>query len=288
MDEFRKAIDSMGDLIAADFNAGYMSKDEVIRQLQSAWGKFRETVAELRLKSRASLNAKTMLRFSLDYKAWANGGEPNSKEGEPWLIRIEGRSWTEASVEEKAAYFTLARDAFVPLYYREFPPAGMEVPARSVGGHHGNIVGLSFDCIDDGGLADCEDPRGKRFALADAKGQHAMIQVESRAGYEYRPAWGKGAEYAGLVWVEGYTVGGLNSKGHVGLHGGKVTSIDYINDETNETAYRSYPRWQPYFNWVQEHPPQLLTPSFEEYVNDFMSQRGDWEPVATGTYYSVA
>lgn len=217
-----------------------------------------------------------------------------------------------ASAEERAAYFQLAREALVEIFTQEIPPDDLEKPERyrtSLGAR----VTVLFNCVDDDGLMASEDPRGQRFVLVDSRGLRAEIVVDARAGYEYRPMWEKGSQYHGLISVEGYTVPGLHSTGVVDIRGGRVEAVTYNNyswlsscddhvgalctpeeynaarrarktndgpfgittaqGERNEEAFRSFPRWQSYFEWLDEHPRKLLSPSHEEYIDAFLHDR---------------
>ena len=158
----------------------------------------------------------------------------------------------------------------------------------------GEKIIVPFDCVYDDGLLSCEDPRGKRFTLVDARGLHATIEVDARAGYEYRPAWKKGSQYSGLISVEGYTVEGLHSVGTVDIVDGRIASVTYGNKrwmwrdnphaqavcreeelavpgatiatrqgERNEEAFRSFPRWQAFFAGERAHASNVLSPSSE-------------------------
>lgn len=188
----------------------------------------------------------------------------------------------------------------------------MEKPERYRTGL-GDRFTVLFDCVDDGELIASEDPRGQRFVLTDSRGLHAEIEVDARAGYEYRPMWDKGSQYHGLMSVEGYTVPGLHSTGVVEINRGRITAVTYNNyswvsscdkyvdklctpeeydaarnarkndgtpfristaqSKRNEEAFRSFPRWQPYFKWLDGHPLRLLSPSREEYIDELIRGR---------------
>ena len=182
----------------------------------------------------------------------------------------------------------------------------MEVPERCVMVYgNGERIVVPFACADDGGLLSCEDPRGKRFGLVDERGLHAMIDIDARAGFEYRPAWKKGSQFRGLIWIEGYTADGLHSEGAVDISEGQVRSLSYMNlrfiwrddphatavctpeelaakgdiisttqGERNEEALRGFPRWQEYF--AKEQAQRDAPQSSRQDASQTMSQDAPW------------
>lgn len=307
----------MKNLFLNDYMAGLMD-ERALREVCTSelWSMFEDGLRELGLRRNEPITNESMRRYEEDYELWVAGEEPASPAGEPWLMRVSdgGGSLDEASASERAAYFLLAREALYEIVVWEIPPDGMERPVRHVGVYgNGMRVVVPFDCVDDDGLVECEDPCGRRFTLTDSKGLHAVLLVDEPDAYPYRRSvWEKGSNCNGLVSVEGYTVPGFRSEGCVSIANGKVASITYYNSlwtwcdnphlkelcsaeeyaaflkeresrddsftvslenllERNEEAFRSFPRWQPYFQWSKAHPPRTVSPSFEEYVQQLVA-----------------
>lgn len=314
LEQILQRMQGVKSLCARNYAAGFITESNLFTELARLHTMFDDGLEELGLQKVKPFTSETMERYAEDYRFWASGNDPDSTMGKPWLVRQKvnsGLSPIEATIDEKAAYFQLAREAFAEIRIYEMTPDDMERPIRHVKAYgSGDRVIVPFDCVDDGGLLACEDPRGQQFVLTDSRGLQAVIEVDARAGYEYRPMWKKGSGFHGLVSIEGYTVPGLHSVGAVDASGGKVGSVTYYNNrfvasdtefaervctpeefeaarnncksddgfftiataqgERNEEAFRSFPRWQPYFEWLQAHPPKTLSPTYEEYVESFM------------------
>ena len=298
-------INEFKNAVLRQYAAGLLSDNELDSQLYELQLIYREALHELGLRDVHARNRDTMKRYELDYCLWASGKNPDASEGEPWLLRLEGKSV--ASPDECAAVFALAKDALLEIFAFDFPPDDMEKPVRHLRVYdNGTRVTVPFDCVDDGGLLACDDPRGKRFALTASNGLHATIEIDEGAGLDYRPAWEAGSQYRGLIAVEGYTVEGLHSSGTVNIAHGKIDSVSYVNarwvwrddahirmicdeeeieaadavsiltrqGERNEEAFRAYPRWQACFEWERKYPPRLLSPSRKEYIDALLKEAG--------------
>jgi len=298
-------INEFKNAVLRQYTAGLLSDNELDMQLYELQVAYREALRELGLRDVHARNRDTMKRYELDYRLWASGKKPDAADGEPWLLRIGGES--EASSDERAALFALAKDALLEIFAFDFPPDDIEKPVRHLRVYdNGTRVIVPFDCVDDGGLLACDDPRGKRFFLTASNGLHAMIEIDEGAGLDYRPSWKAGSQYRGLIAVEGYTVEGLHSKGAVNIAHGKIDSVSYTNSrwvwhddahirmicdeeeieatdavsiltrqgERNEEAFRGYPRWQACFAWERKHPPRLLSPSRKEYIDALLKEVG--------------
>lgn len=281
--------------VAKQYASGLLTREEVDSQLHGLQFMFRDALCELGLRDVHARNRDTMERFELDYRAWAQGSEPRATDGEPWLLRAQKRAGTqaetsesahpdaqplesEASPGERAAYFQLAAEALLEITAIDFPPDDMEKPVRHIKVYgNGTKVVVPFDCADDGGLAACDDPRGKRFTLTASNGLHATIAVDARAGVDYRPVWDAGSQFHGLISIEGYTVDDLRCVGGADMAEGRVASVTYCNAfgtddwERNEEAFQSFPRWQAFFEWERAHRSRLLSPSREDCIRALLN-----------------
>lgn len=193
---------------------------------------FENCLRELGLRRKEPFTNESMRRYEDDYELWAAGEDPASTAGELWLLRVsEGGLSAEAAAGEKAAYFDLAREALCEIVVCEIPPDDMEHPVKNVRIYgDGTRVFVPFDCVDDGGLAACNDPYGRHFTLTDSKGLRAEILVDEAGSYpDGRQVWEKGRYCSGLVFVEGYTAPGLRNEGSVSIDGGRVTSVTYYD-----------------------------------------------------------
>ena len=52
---------------------------------------------------------------------------------------------------------------------------------------------------------------------------------------------------------------------------GQLFTIVTKQGERNEEAFRNYPRWQAYFEWMKNHPEKLLSPSADDYIEEFLA-----------------
>lgn len=148
LEETLRKMRDLKKLYAEDYEAGFLPKWDLEGRLTSdLYSMFDECLGELGLRRSKPLTNENLARYAEDYALWASGAKPDSSVGEPWLLRHAGgldyhyfakgiEAWepwllpqaesrdscVEASANERAAYFQLAREPWLRYSPGRYPP----------------------------------------------------------------------------------------------------------------------------------------------------------------------
>lgn len=192
-------------------------------------------------------------RFKEDYALYKQEKPCSSTNGSVWLSYQHN---IEASPEDKSQWFRIIDAIHLPIDYFEPVDAYIDtdIPRPDKTDvhyyHDYTVKSILFDCVNDGGLMEDDDPIGKTYVLKSSKGLSACITVK-----EFEKIL---SEIRGFVcegWIEGYTAKLPRKQPKICVYWNKEKHIDHINFYSSwedQKVYNDFPLWQDYFAKVDE------------------------------------
>ncbi len=232
------------------------------------------------------INSDNYGAFSKEYLAYIKEKDVFEKDHKPWFFKLSNGA--EASKEDqKLVMYMMLQYCLAPEFF-EPEPEDITDPGRvyAHGWHNGTAYGITFRCVDDGGLLTDEDTAGKSYRLVNDLGLEAVITVkEDRRNTERR-----GLDFDELIeasengmqvmlahflaegYIEGYTAKERKENPDIiiRLNGkGKVYRLAYYASPEDEKVYKDFPLWQDHFKWSDEkavRDKEILSVLFYKYI----------------------
>lgn len=229
------------------------------------------------------LKEANFLRFTEEYRLYQNGQDTDGADLDPWLYNLFDN--VEASKEEKKSFFYLMDQFHLPTLYFEPEPESLLKPNLFNLHTYSNIRECCtyFNCIDDGGLLEENNPVDKTFRLVNDLGLEAVVTIkEDRRTTPYKereqkdfdiadvvlPGFGVvlyAAEFFAEGYIEGYTAKErefkLNDCGRPSMDptilirvnkNGKISYLAYNESFEDSVARTKFSLWQDYYQWCDE------------------------------------
>ena len=255
------------------YKMGFDTKEDCYQRMEiSIHEYFWKLIRENNLK--LCLSEANFPHFCMEFRSYLNGDTSNNPNHEPWLYDIAEEK-CEASLNDQSLFFSLMEKLHLTPDY--FEPLPENIPNFDVDQIHQyafeGIYSTEFNCIDDGGFLEDENPIGKTYKLKNELGLNAVVTIEKEYN-KYRETNNRTpAEFKATGYIEGYTAIERTCNPEITISIGKDRNLPwhlaFWEDAHDLNARNSYPLWQEFLQWCDAKTAKrhsILFPMLDEYM----------------------